>query len=355
MAWPLFSTGGRKILGVDIGTSTIKIVELEKAAERITLENYGQIQSKFLYGKPFRSFEKSTLSLSTRDIASALVAINKEAKIRTRRVNFSLPDFSSFFTTFSLPPMSKDEMARAVRFEARQHVPLPLSEMALDWELIEGEASEQRKESLKVLLVAVPQRVVSQYQEIAALAKLELQNLEAEVLALNRALSSEEEGVIALVDIGAQSTTCSIVEKGVVKISHSFDLSGNNLTKALVEALEVDAETAERLKLKYGLSPKGEAIPMVLQPLLDSIIMEIKKISRHYFKVAGRESKKVVLAGGTANLKGVRDYFSRKIGKRVEVANPFTKVAYPQVLEGVLKKEGPSFAIAVGVAMGALP
>lgn len=352
MAWPLFSITSKKILGIDIGSSAIKIVELSGGGERAKLENYGILQSKFLYEKPFRTFEKSTLALSTRDIAGAISAILREAKIRTKVANFSLPDFSSFFTTFELPPMGQDEISQAVQFEARQHVPLPIREMALDWVVTGGGPLEQKREKLKILLVAVPKSVVNQYQEISALSGLKLQNLEAEVFALSRALVKEEKGVGVLVDIGAESTTCSVVENGVLKMSHSFDVSGNKLTKALVESLDIDSEMAERLKLKYGLSPAGQVIPKILQPLFDLVIIEIKKISRHFFEREGKNVERVILAGGTANLKGVREYFAEKLKKEIRIGNPFSEVTYPQILERVLIEEGPTFAIAIGVGLG---
>lgn len=354
MAWPFL--GAKKNLGIDIGTAALRVVELSEGTERVKLENYGEIQSKFLYGKPFRSLEKGVLSLSTQDIAQALRAVLDTAKIRTRIANFALPDFSSFFTTFQLPPMTETELAQAVKFEARQHVPLPVSEMALDWVLTEGKPSPKREESLKVLLVAVPNRIIDQYKEIARLAHLELRNLEAEVFALKRVLfgQEKEERAVALLDIGAASTTCSIVDKGVLKVSHSFDIAGDSFTKKLAETLELDLQTAERLKLKYGLLPQGQVIHKVLQPLADSVIMEVEKICRHFFQTEGKEVEGVVLAGGMANLKGMREYFREKMGKEVTIGYPFAKISYPPILEKTLRESGPSFAVAAGMALGGL-
>lgn len=351
MAFPFLSR--RKILGIDIGTFAIRVVELSQSKEEIKLENYGELQSKFLYEKPFRSFEKNTLSLPIKDIANALRAILKEAKITTRIARFSLPDFSSFFTTFSLPPMSKKELPQAVRFEARHHVPLPISELALDWTIIEGEISSLKREALKILLVAIPQEVVNQYQKIAGFSKLELQNLEAEVFALKRVLlESEEKGVIALVDIGAQSTSCSIIEDGILKMSYSFDISGNDLTKGLVDSLKIEPQIAEKLKLKYGLSFGTQEVSRVLHPLLDLVIIEVEKIIRHFFQQEGKNVEKIILVGGTAKLKGIREYFTQKLEKKVEIGNPFAKISYPKILEKTLNQSAPSFAVALGTALG---
>jgi len=117
-----------------------------------------------LYDKPFRTFERNTLVLSKQDIARVLKAILQEAKIQTKDALFSLPDFSSFFTHFELPPMTKEELPEAVAFEARRHVPLPLSEVTFDWQLLEG--TFEQKTPLKILMVAVPKEIVNQYQEM---------------------------------------------------------------------------------------------------------------------------------------------------------------------------------------------
>ncbi len=340
-------------MGIDIGTSAIRVVELSRGKEVPRLENYGELKSKYLYGKPFRTFDKKSLSLSTEEVASAILAILEEAKIDTRTANFSLPDFSSFFTTFTLPPMSTEELKEAVKFEARQHVPLPISDMALDWMTVGGIQEGKIVGNIKILLVAIPKRVVEQYQEIAKLAGLELKNLEAEVFSLNRALLiPEKDDIVALIDIGAQSTTCSIIDEGNLKLSHSFDIAGNDLLGALMDELDLDPETAERLQSQYGLEDKGGVVQKILINKLDSIIMEIEKIFQHFHEIEGKIVKRILLAGGLAMMPGLVNYFSQKLRKQVEVGNPFENISYPQILEGLLKQSGPAFAIAVGVAKG---
>lgn len=102
----------KNFLGIDVGTSSIKMVALSSWAGRIRLENYGEISAAALYQKPFRTFEKSTLLLSSEEISKAIKAIMEEAKIKARECVFSIPDFSTFFTNFELPPMSADELPR---------------------------------------------------------------------------------------------------------------------------------------------------------------------------------------------------------------------------------------------------
>ncbi|MDI6591447.1 MAG: type IV pilus assembly protein PilM [Patescibacteria group bacterium] len=339
-------------LGIDIGTSSIKMVELSRWGERRKLENYGELSSQALYEKPFRTFEKSALLLSNQDIARAITAILEEAKIKTREVIFSIPDFSTFFTTFELPPMTEKELPQAVRYEARLHIPLPLSEVTIDWRLIEGRPSQ--KTPLKILLVSVPNEVINQYQEIARLANLQFQALEAEVFSLIRSLIGEDKRPICLIDIGAQSTTCSIVEKGILKISHSFDFSGNELTSQIAKSLNIDYKKAEEYKKKYGLFPSEQNIREILLPLIDFMLNEIDKISGNFYRTERKGIEKIILAGGTALLPGLKEYFFEKFQKEIEIANPFSNIFYPPILEEILREMGPAYAIAVGTALRGL-
>ncbi|TET84259.1 MAG: type IV pilus assembly protein PilM [Candidatus Nealsonbacteria bacterium] len=365
MLWTPLEIIPKKSLGIDIGTSSIKIVELSRRGERRKLENYGEIAASVLYQKPFRTFDKSTLLLSSQDVSRAIKAVMEEAKIKTRQTVFSIPDFSSFFTSFELPPMTKAELPQAVRYEASHHVPLPLAEVTLDWQVTEGRVSNQ-KTKLKILLVTVPNEVINQYREIAEIAQLKLLSLEAEVFGLLRSLIREEKKAVLLVDIGAQSTTCSIAEKGRLKMSYSFDMSGNELTKVISKGLGVDYKTAENLKEKYGIistSPSDDIHPspspapevrQILLPLVDVILKEIEKISQNFYQTEGKEIQKIILAGASALLPGLKEYFQNHFKKEIEIANPFSNVFYPPILEKTLKEMGSSYAIAVGIALRGL-
>ncbi|PIQ98261.1 MAG: hypothetical protein COV64_02345 [Candidatus Nealsonbacteria bacterium CG11_big_fil_rev_8_21_14_0_20_39_9] len=367
MLWTSLKILPKKSLGIDIGTSSIKIIELSSFRGREKLENYGEIAASVLYEKPFRTFEKNTLLLSSRDIARALKAVMEEAKMKTRQAIFSIPDFSSFFTNFELPSMTKEEISQAVIYEARRHIPLPLAEVTIDWEIIEGQLSNHEGSSLKVLLVAVPNEVINQYREIAQIANLELLALEAEVFGLVRSLIlNDDKRTVSLIDIGAQSTTCSIIEKRGLKKSHSFDTSGNELTEQVAKSLSINYKTAKELKEKYGLRdvplPRTTAaipsetktIREILLPLVDIILREIENITRNLYQTEGKEVQKYIIAGGTALIPGLKEYFQSYLKKEVEIANPFYKIFYTPILEEEIKKMGPAYAIAVGMAQRGL-
>jgi type IV pilus assembly protein PilM len=352
-----FSFRPKKFLGVDIGTTSIRVVEISGKKNQRQLENYGEIGNVLSNEKPFRVFESETLSLSDKDIAGALKLILQEAGTETKEAIFSIPDFCTFFTTFDLPVMGRDEMEEAVKYEVRSYVPIPLADITLNWTVIQGEAS---KTPVKILVAAVLNDIIGQYQSIAALSGLSLKLLEPEVFALARSSvkGEDEKKVVALIDLGASSTTCSILENKILKISHSFNIAGNELTQALVKYLNVDYNKAEELKMKYGLSERGQigssadrTVKDIISPLIDSMIEETRKTLRDFYKNEGKEVEKIILAGGMATLPGIGEYFSAGTNKSGEIAVPFSGINYDPILAEKLKQQGSLYAIAIGLAL----
>ena len=343
-----FRLASKSFLGIDIGVSSIKIIELARWGGRVELKNYGYLSISPFREEPFQKLSEDTFLLSTPQIVKVIKSILITSDIKTREAVFTIPDFSTFFTSFELPPMSQEELQEAVNFEARQHIPVPVSDVVLDWFLIEGKAGKKEK-NLRVLLVAVPNDLIGRYQEIAKESGLELRYLEAEAFSLTRALAKEEKEVVCVLDIGAQSTTINIIDAGVLKLSHSFDVSGNDLTSALMKSLSITPEKANFLKNKYGL--ESLETKEVLSPLVNIIIIEIEKIFKDFYLEKGQEVKKIILSGGSAFLPGLVGYLSSYFKKETSIANPFLNIFYPPVLEKKLEKMGPSFTIATGAAL----
>lgn len=355
--FPFTFRKAKSFLGIDIGTSSIKIIELSKKGAKKQLENYGEITILTLQ-KPFSVLSRESRLLPAQEVASAISAVLIEAGISTREVNFSIPDFSSFFTSFNLPRMSEKELEQAIQYEARSYIPLPLSEITLDWQIINKTASQKEASPLKILVVAIPNEIIKQYQQISFLAKLELKSMEAEVFALQRSLAKSTEKTAAVIDIGARSTTCNIFEKEILESSHSFNVSGNELSVIISRSLRIDYQQAENLKKEYGLlglGQKGKEIKEILLPLVDSIISETKKTIQAFLDKEGKNVEKLFLAGGSALMPGLKEYFAEELAPlKVDIANPFAGIGYPEILGDTLKDMGSAWAIAVGSALRGL-
>ncbi len=354
MIWSPFRNSAKKFTGIDIGTSSIKIVELSNGGGQVRLENYGEVNMSTLYRDPLKTSGQKAIVLSSYDLAAAIKEIYRSAQISTKEAIFSIPDFSSFFTSFKLPPMTKEEIPMAIRFEARQHIPLPLSEVVLDWSIIGDVNPEKTKEEIKVLMVAVPHEVINQYEEVGKLAELRVNALEAEVFGLARSVARGVTDTIGIIDMGAQTTTMSVVDNGQLRESHSFDISGNELTRVLSKALNVSYEEAERMKRRHGVRSSEMNLAKTLMPLIDIVGSEAEKVIRDYYQLEGKEIKKVTIAGGSALLPGLREYLSDCLKREIDTADPFKNIAYPPVLESTMKDIGPAYAVVTGVALRGL-
>lgn len=345
----------QKSLGVDIGTKVIRVVELSGKKGNLVLENYGEVNLDIACKEFFRSFDKKNLNPSIDNISVALKAIIEETGIKTKKVVFSLPDFATFFTSFELPPMNKKDMANAVGFEARKYIPLPLSELVLDWQLMEKEVSE--KKTNKVLVMAVPKIIVEQYKTIAERAGLELTTLEAEAMALKRGVVKEGDPTTCLLEIGFQSTNINIVDQGFMKTSFSFDMAGKDLTYSLSETLKISLAEAEIIKKKQGLLINEEGnIAHVLIPILSVIAEKTRQVIADFERKEGSKVERIIVAGGTSLMPGIMDYFVKEFNqngdkKEVMIAKPFINVAYPSILEKKMAEIDPTYAIALGEAL----
>ena len=352
----------KSYLGIDIGTSSIKVVELSKSRDTYKLENYGAAtffsENEFL---PMEVYEQNALKIPDEQVAELLKKVIAETGITAKRAAISLPVFSAFSTIIELPPMPEDEMEKAIQFEARQYVPIPVSEVSLASVVIGEErpkqgqtaTAAQAKKRLEILLVAVPNEIKNKYRHIAELAGLELIAIEMETFPLARALLRGVRDVVAIVDVGARSTDICIVDNGVARISHNFDSAGIDVTKAYGSLWRVDLAEAEKNKKAAGLdlTPGQLAGAGEVLMVVDGIISETSRIISSYFNKTGRNVSGVVLAGGSAQMRGILERFKDGLGLDVVIGNPFEGLIYPRELKETLTKFGPSYAVAVGLAM----
>ncbi len=310
----------KKIVGVDIGTSSIKIVEISDRNNFKKLENYGQVESNAIQ-KELMTQPKPG-SIIPGDIASLVIKqILEEAKIKTKNAIFSVPDFFTFCTSFDIPPMTPKEIPGAIRYSASQYLTLPISEVTLDWKIMSN--TKDNKSPLKVFIVAMPNQVVEDFKKIAKDAGLELYALEAEVFGIARSLLRENKKTICLVDIGTQSSTLNIVDSGFLKRSYSLNLNNK----------EGDLQNLDYFK---------------------SVLDEVSNISSEFIQSEQKQIEEIYLTGGRANLPGLKEYFAKNLSKSVFVPNCFSGLSHLKILDQTLSEMSPSFSAAVGVALDGL-
>lgn len=346
----------RSLLGIDIGTSSVKVAEIAGNAKEATLLSYGELRSYGYLTRLREPLQSSALTMLESDVAEMIRNILEVSGARSRRASVGIPLFSSFFTTLELPPMTQQELQEAIPYQAQQIVPIPVSEVILDWEIIGRiggtQGGGQAREKLLVLLVAVPREVVDRYVRIAKLAAVELEALEVEAFSLVRAAFRGDQRTLALLDIGARSTNMLVAEEGTVRLSRSIDASGSELTSGVARSLGIGMGRAEAMKIAYGIGDAASPdIRRLLTGVLETIVGELTKLVATYRRNYGKSVEALVLTGGSSTLPGLPTYLADRLSLPVSLASPFRGLHYPQELEPVLEEIGPSFTVAVGLAL----
>lgn len=342
-------------LGIDVGTKSVRVVELAAKKGLPELKNYGELNLDIATNQSFRNFDKNNLNPSIDIISKALKAIIDEAEIKAKKAIFSLPDFSTFFVSFELPPMTKKELQTAVGFEARKYIPLPMNDVALDWQCI---SKDSTKENNKILLMAIPRVLVDQYKTIAENVGLQLTSLEAEAWGLKRCLIKSGDPTTCIVEIGYQSTIVSVVDNGFVKTSYSFDTAGKDLTEKLAEDLEIGIKEAEEIKKENGLiNNERDDVAQILAPVIGIITKRIKKVVIDFQNLERIKIKRMILAGGTSRMPGIVEYFKNIFDEddfseiEISLGSAFSAVNYPPFLSKKIEDINPTFAISLGEAL----
>jgi len=361
MALSFFKKKSKSCLGIDIGTSSIKIVQLTKEGEKFDLVTYGEISTIGYLERlndAFQITSLKTLEAVTREMLRILL---EKAETTTKNAVMTIPVFSSFVSVMEVPEMAEKELAHAIEFEARRYVPIPISEVILDWKIIEtglirDEISPKPFRGRRILLIAVPTEVINKYLKIADDLGLKISALELESFSVARSLMAGDRSSACVLDIGARASSFTIVDKGVVQMSHSLDVAGAEMTKTLATGLGVASRRAEEFKLSYGIDHKeGEdkkrEIKELLRLPIEKIVDEIERMLISYQMKTDRKIEKLILNGGSAQLMGLEDYVKQRLDVKTIPAYPWPRVIYPTVLQEVLKRIGPEFSVAAGAAM----
>lgn len=336
MAFFSFESKGR--LGVDIGTASIKIIELAKASNRFMLANYGIFEWE------------GNAKLTNEDAVRGIKEILAKAHIKNTDAIASIPSFPTFATTITLPVMSEAEVAKAIPFEARKYIPVPLTEVQLDWAIVSNR--KDQKNQIEVFLVAVPKEEVTRYKAIMKDAGLKLRALELESFALIRSLVGNDLSPIAIVNIGGRSTSILIVENGFQRASHDYEVGGVAITASVARTLNISVKRAEELKRNFGIrNAEDNIVRGAMSSLVDMMAFETNKTIHNYEDQRASKISKIMLVGGLANMPSFAEYFSEKLGRPVSLGNALARVVIPPQVEPFHSELQSTFAVAVGLAM----
>lgn len=339
------------LIGVDIGTSFIKAVQIKQALDKFELESYGVVNVVY----PTESQMKFDAITQTAEIIKAL---HHRAGFTTKKVAVSLPSNVAFVSILNFPPMTEKEMQKSVEYQAKKYIPLPIADVNLGWQVVEetkilktpDKDSPELATKVKVLLTAVPKNVINNYLKVMEAVGYEVLALEIESMSLVRSLVPPgDKSSYVILDIGARSTILSFISQGSLQVTRHLTIGGDSITASIANSMGISLERAEQMK-------RNRFEPNSLTPsvqIVKNVIDLIKFETQQFIKMTENQSKnpvKLVLTGGGSKLPGL----DRELGAlAVEVSegNPFARVSFDQKLSDKMGVLSAQLAVAIGLAM----
>lgn len=356
----LGGNGDGSAVGIDIGTSAIKVVELKKKGGKAVLETYGAISLGPYAGEDVGK----VTNLPVEKITEALKEVLKQSSVTSNTSALSIPVQSSLIFTIDLPAQVREsDLASIVPVEARKYIPVPINEVSIDYfvlpekeasfEELHSEDGAPRTDKKRVLVVATQNDAVSKYRSIVTAANLSSSFFEIEVFSSVRSNFEHELSLVLLMDFGASRTKLSLVEFGMVKGYHTIDRGGSDITDSISKSLTIPFSEAEKMKKEFGLfaNPSEQNVADIVKVHIDYIFSEANNAILAYEKKYNKTVSKVILSGGGSMLKGLKEAAAENFRAEIEVGHPFNKVGTPPFLEKVLSAMGPEFAVSIGLAL----
>lgn len=313
----------KPLFGLDIGKGSLKAIQL-------SLEGTA---SPRLVGYGTASFDEAAVNEGVivkpeliAEAAKTLFSKNLIGDITSRRAALTIPSYRTFARSMQLPALNPRELAEAVRLEAEQYIPLSLDQLYLDYSVL-----SQSKEQTEILAVAVPRNIVDSYMELAAIMGVEPVMVESTMNAIGRLFARDKQSDVpsVIIDFGSISADISIYDHGIVTTG-TVDGGGQSFNNAIEKVLGVSSAEANIIKTKYGLgrSRRQSEIQSALQPILEKITKEIKRLVRYHTEHYddNRPLQQVVMLGGGANVPGLSDYFTNSLRMAVRSVDPWQSI-----------------------------
>ncbi|MFB0520222.1 MAG: type IV pilus assembly protein PilM [Desulfatiglandales bacterium] len=343
-----------QLIGIDIGSHSIKIAEIEDSKKGMILRNFGMI------GLP----EKAVVEGSIKEIevvSAALKNLLKNLRIKSKDVATSISGYSVIVKKITIPKKGEKDLEESIQSESEQYIPFDINDVNLDFQILpseEGE-TEEKQELMDVLLVAAKKDIVEEYISLLHLTELNPVVLDIDPFALQNAFeisSHEQSGCHALVHIGAQQLTINVIKDGVSIFTRDSSYGGAQITSEIQKRLDISYQEAERVKL--GARPlEIEQRPAVEEIFSSTVAKWAQEIKRALDFVAttftDSRVENIILSGGSSLLPGLSKYIGMETGLKVEMLNPFANLEIKERLfdTGYLKYAAPMAVIAVGLAL----
>lgn len=336
----------RPLFGLDIGADCLRVVQASQTNEGLAISGYGSCEFDPASIKDGVVVDPITIAKA----ADSLFDKGIRGEINTRRVAIAIPSSRTFSRAIKLPALPDKEIADAVRLEAEQYIPIPIDDLYLDYSVMQKTAKE-----IELFAVAAPKHIVDSYISLVHLLGLEPVAIETSIDAVTRLFAQTDYSHVptVLVDFGSASADITIVDENIIATG-TVGGGGDNFTARISDQLGVTRQEAHVIKTKYGLnfSKKQSEISKALDPLLDQLFKEIRRMIRYYQERYGSEHRisQVVLIGGSANVPGLSDRMTDVLRLPVRNSNPWQQFKFEGV-EPLVTSEHVGYITAAGLAL----
>jgi len=330
----------KSIVGLDIGTSSVKIIQLKPVGNQWKLVSMGMVEL------PKESLENKNPESQKSFLVESVKQVFKESGIKIKKCVTSLSGDSVIIRYVKLPFMTPEELKGAISREAEQYIPLNIDQVVLDFQIL-GESQEDGQRKIDVLLVAAKVDVVDQHLLLLKSAGLSPQVVDVDAFALQNAYEINQlepnEETVALINMGASLTTINILEGTNTRFTRDIPVAGNDFTKEIQKEFNLKFGEAEELKRSHGaismeeddfnlstVSHKDDRVLRmsdVMTPVLNKLLGEIRRSFDYYETQARKKTvERVILLGGSARLKNVNRFLANKLGIPVEHFSAFRNI-----------------------------
>ena len=340
---------GRKkdVIGLDIGSSSIKLVELKEGKNGYKLQNLAVAQL------PPEAIVDGALmdSVTIIDTIRDLVGNSK-----TKNVVTSVSGHSVIVKKINLPFMTESELEESIKWEAERHIPFDINDVNIDFQIIG--ASAENPDLMDVVLVAAKKDIINDYVSVIMESGLNPVIIDIDSFALENMLainySIEKDEIVSVANVGASITNINILKNNISAFTRDIFKGGNQITEEIQRQLHIDYEEAEKIKVGGKIDATSQSIVQnVLKTTSESLAIEIGN-SLDFFQstTTYEKTSKLYLSGGGSKIKDFDIILQQQIGIPVEIANPFKKVEFSEKnfdLE-YFREIGPMMAVGVGLA-----
>lgn len=333
----------KPIIGLEVSQSSAKVMALKPSKRLVT--GYGSVELELN-----KMANVNDMSSHLNERLHELFAKNVVGKLPSNHVIVSVPTARTFTRSISLPRSAETDLSSAIRLEAEQYIPVAMDELYIDHEIIQKD-----KDSIEVLLSAVPKLQIDAVVNVCREVGLKPLLIEPSISSVARLVRTAEEGELPtiILDIGAEGTDIAVLDKSI-RVTGGINIGGHSMTEAIMKELGLTHDAAHMLRTHNGLGvgPKQAKVKKALDPVLTKIIEETRKITRYYSERLGKETKleQLIIVGGGSNVPGIGEHFTENMSMPARIASPWQILDFGK-LTPLSKQMKPRFITAIGLSL----